>query len=133
MVHRNAISWFEIPTEDLERATAFYEAVFSVELQPMDFPNLKMRMFPVESLDENAVSGALVKTDGFHVPSATLGPLIYLNANPSVHDLLAKVEPAGGTVIVPSTQISPEQGYMGVFIDTEGNRIAVHAVPLKHG
>lgn len=131
MVHRNAISWFEIPTEDLARATAFYEAVFSIELQPMDFPNLRMRMFPVESPD--GVSGALVKTDGFHVPSPTLGPLLYLNANPSVHDLLAKVEPAGGKVIVPATHISPEQGTMGVFIDTEGNRIAVHALPMKHG
>jgi uncharacterized protein len=132
MVHQNAISWFEIPTEDLERATAFYEAVFSVKLIPMDFPNIKMRMFPVEAHESDTVSGALVKTDGFHIPSATHGPLIYLNANPSVKDLLEKVEPAGGKVIQEESQISPDYGYMGLFLDTEGNRIAVHAVPVLH-
>lgn len=128
MVQANAISWFEIPTHDIERATAFYEAVFDVKLIPMDFPNLKMRMFPVQDM-ETGVGGALVKTDGYHVPSDSLGPLIYLNANPDVQGVLDKVEAAGGKITVPKTQISPEYGYMGAFLDTEGNRVAVHSVP----
>lgn len=128
MVQANAISWFEIPTTDIDRATTFYEAVFSVQLIPMDFPNLKMRMFPVQDM-ENGVGGALVQSDGYHVPSDSLGPLIYLNANPDVQGILDKVEAAGGKVTVPKTQISPEYGYMGTFVDTEGNRIAVHSVP----
>ncbi|HEY1871675.1 MAG TPA: hypothetical protein VGG71_11500 [Chitinophagaceae bacterium] len=37
-----------------------------------------------------------------------------------------------GKIIVPKTQISPEYGHMAVFIDTEGNRIALHSVPLKN-
>lgn len=128
MVQQNAISWFEIPTNDIERATAFYEAVFSVQFIPLDFPNIKMRMFPVEN-PESGVGGALVQSDGYHVPSDSLGPLIYLNANPDVQQVLNKVEAAGGKVLVPKTQISPEYGYMGVFLDTEGNRIALHSVP----
>lgn len=129
MIQKNAISWFEIPTTNIDRATAFYEKVFAVELIPMDFPNIKMRMFPTEN-PEDSVGGALVDSGGYHTPSASLGPLIYLNANPDVQNVLDKVEAAGGKVEVPKTQISPEYGYMGVFIDTEGNRIAVHSTPV---
>lgn len=124
---KNAISWFEIPATDLERAQKFYEAIFGIALIPMDFPNIKMRMFPLE--DMMGVGGAIVDSGGFHKPSATEGPLIYLNGNPDLQNVLGKVEAAGGTVIVPKTEISPEYGFMGVFTDTEGNRIGLHSVP----
>lgn len=124
---QNAISWFEIPSVDLERAQKFYETIFGVTLIPMDMPDIKMRMFPLE--DRMGVGGAIVHSDGFHKPSATDGPLIYLNGNPDVQQVLGKVETAGGKVIVPKTEISPEYGHMGVFIDTEGNRIGLHSVP----
>jgi predicted enzyme related to lactoylglutathione lyase len=55
--------------------------------------------------------------------------LVYLNANPDVQRVLDKVEKAGGKIIVPKTQISPEYGYMAVIEDTEGNRVAFHSVP----
>ncbi len=41
----------------------------------------------------------------------------------------AKMEAAGGKIMVPRTEISPEYGFMAVFIDTEGNRIGLHSVP----
>jgi predicted enzyme related to lactoylglutathione lyase len=47
MNFKNAISWFEIPSTDLARATKFYETIFNTKLVPMDFPNIKMRMFPL--------------------------------------------------------------------------------------
>lgn len=124
---QNAISWFEIPSVDLERAQKFYETIFGVTLIPMDMPDIKMRMFPLE--DRMGVGGAIVHSDGFHKPSATDGPLIYLNGNPDLQQVLGKVEAAGGKVIVPKTEISPEYGHMGVFIDTKGNRIGLHSVP----
>jgi hypothetical protein len=77
------------------------------------------------------VGGALVYSDGFHKPSATDGPLIYLNGNPDVQIILDRVEVAGGKIMVPKTQISEEYGYMAVIIDTEGNRIGLHSVPVK--
>ncbi len=126
---KNAISWFEIPTTDLDRAQKFYETIFGIQLIPMDTPNLKMRMFPLE--DMMGVGGAVVWSDGFHKPSATDGPLIYLNGNPDLQLVLDSVVAAGGTVIVPKTEISPEYGYMGVFIDTEGNRIGLHSIPQQ--
>lgn len=124
----NAISWFEIGTTDLARATKFYETIFGVSLIPMDMPNIKMRMFPLDDMMKG-VGGALVDSGGFHKPSATDGPLIYLNGNPDVQKILDKVEAAGGKIMVPKTEISPEYGFMAVFLDTEGNRIGLHAVP----
>jgi uncharacterized protein len=124
----NAISWFEIPTADIERAATFYETIFNIKLNPLDLPNIKMRMFPLNDM-MTQVGGALVKSDGFHKPSATDGPLVYLNGNPDLQNVLDKVEAAGGKIMVPKTEISPEYGCMAVFIDTEGNRMALHSVP----
>ena len=124
----NAISWFEIGTTNLDRAATFYETIFGVKLNPLDLPNIKMRMFPVDDM-QNGVGGAVVDSGGFHKPSGTDGPLIYLNGNPDVQQILDKVEAAGGKIMVPKTQISPEYGYMAVIIDTEGNRIGLHSVP----
>ncbi len=124
----NAISWFEIASTNLERAQKFYETIFGIGLISMDLPNIKMRMFPIDDM-ATGVGGALVDSGGFHKPSATDGPLIYLNANPDVQLVLNKVEAAGGKIIVPKTEISPEYGFMAVLLDTEGNRIGLHSVP----
>ena len=123
----HAISWFEIPATDLERAQQFYESIFGVSLIPMDMPNIKMRMFPIDD-PMTGIGGALVDSGDFHIPSATEGPLIYLNGNPDVQLVLDKVTSAGGAITVPKTEISPEYGYMAVIVDTEGNRIGLHSM-----
>lgn len=125
---QNAISWFEIGSTDLDRATKFYETIFNVSLIPLDMDNIKMRMFPLDDM-ATGIGGAIVDSGGFHKPSATDGPLIYLNGNPDLQKVLDKVEKAGGKIMVPKTEISPEYGYMAVFIDTEGNRIGLHSIP----
>jgi predicted enzyme related to lactoylglutathione lyase len=127
MAFTNAISWFEIPATDLDRATKFYESIFGIQLAPMDMENIRMRMFPLEDV-MNGVGGAVVDSGGFHRPSTTEGPLIYLNGNPDVQNILDRTEAAGGTILVPKTAISPEYGFMAVIIDTEGNRIGLHSV-----
>ncbi len=123
----NAISWFEIPSTDLMRATKFYETIFSTNLVVMDMPNIRMRLFPIEDM-QNGIGGAVVDSGGFHKPSVTDGPLIYLNANPDVEIILSKVEAAGGKIVVPKTPISEEFGFMAIIIDTEGNRIGLHSL-----
>jgi predicted enzyme related to lactoylglutathione lyase len=127
MIFKNAISWFEIPTTDLKRAQAFYEKIFDTSLVGMDLPNIQMRLFPLEN--PMGVGGSLVHSGGFHTPSSTDGPLVYLNANPDVQNILDRVEAAGGRIQVPKTLISPDFGHMAVIIDTEGNRIALHSAP----
>ena len=124
----NAISWFEIPATDLERAKKFYEAIFGISMIPMDLPNINMRMFPVDD-PMHGIGGAVVDSGGFHKPSATDGALVYLNGNPDVQQVLDKVMAAGGTIMVPKTEISPEYGFMAVIMDTEGNRIGLHSSP----
>jgi len=127
----NAISWFEIPATDIDRAQQFYETVFQIKMQPMDFQQTKMRMFPIDD-PMKGIGGTIIDSGGFHKPSATDGPLIYLNGNPDVKIFLDRFEAAGGKIMVPKTEISPEYGYMAVFLDTEGNRVALHSVPEKY-
>ena len=117
------IGWFEIPVNDLDRAVTFYETVFRVKISKQDFGELKMGWFPFQKGQETC-SGTLIKQQSY-IPSQE-GTLVYFVCE-DVQNELSRVEAAGGGVYQPKTQISPEHGYMGVFIDTEGNRIALHS------
>jgi predicted enzyme related to lactoylglutathione lyase len=127
MIFKNAVSWFEIPATDLNRAQKFYEAIFDIQMIPLDMPQLQMRLFPIEN--PMAIGGAICQSGDFYKPSSEGGALVYLNGNPDVQHVLDKIEVAGGKIVIPKTQISPEYGYMAVFLDTEGNRVALHSVP----
>ena len=119
----NMVGWFEIPVNDMDRARAFYEEVFKVEIQIVDFGGILMGWFP----DRGNVVGAqgtLIKQESY-VPSQE-GTLVYFLSD-DVQNELDRVESAGGIIYQPKTQISPEHGYMGVFIDSEGNRVALHS------
>ena len=83
-----------------------------------------MALFPYEPGSGKA-SGALVKSQ-WHQPSVE-GPVIYLNANPTMDSVLEKIDSEGGKILMDKTQISPEIGYMAFFLDTEGNRVALHS------
>lgn len=129
---KNAISWFEIPTTDIDRAQKFYETIFNMKMNPLEFQNIKMRMFPIDNPMEG-IGGTLVQMTGdFYKPSGTDGVLIYLDGNPDVQIILDRIEAAGGKILVPKTAISDEYGDMAVFMDTEGNRIALHNIPEKY-
>jgi predicted enzyme related to lactoylglutathione lyase len=121
----NALNWFEIPATDIERAQSFYEGIFDMEMTPLpEMMNMKMVGFPM-NMNSSKVSGALAASD-YHQPS-TEGTLIYLNANPEIQVVIDRIENFGGKIVLPRTEISPEIGYMAFFIDTEGNRIGLHA------
>jgi predicted enzyme related to lactoylglutathione lyase len=121
----HAISWFEIPVNDMARAKKFYESIFGIQMIDMDIgTGLLMSMFPAE---DNTIGGALNQHAEFYKPSQE-GTMVYLNASPDLQEVLSKIEGAGGKVLVPKTQITPEYGYMAVFIDSEGNRVALHSV-----
>ena len=120
----NAINWFEISVSDIARATKFYEAIFDTKLEQAEMMGMKMAMFPSENMN-GKVSGALVESQ-MHKPSAD-GSKIYFNGNPDMGIALGKVEAAGGKVTMPKTKISDEIGYMGFFIDSEGNAVALHS------
>lgn len=119
----NMVGWFEIPVLDMERAKQFYETVFKVEISVHDFGRTKMGWFPDRG-DVVGAQGTLIKQDTY-IPSKA-GTLVYFISD-NVQNELDRIEAAGGSIYQPKTQISPEHGYMGVFIDSEGNRIALHS------
>ena len=119
----NMVGWFEIPVNDMDRAKAFYETVFKVEIAIHDFGGMLMGWFPFNE-SKSGAAGTLIKQDTY-IPSQE-GTLVYFNSS-DVDNELNRVEAAGGRIYQPKTQISPEYGFMGVFIDSEGNRIALHS------
>ncbi|HEY8377482.1 MAG TPA: VOC family protein, partial [Nannocystis sp.] len=116
---------FEIPVRDIDRATRFYSQVLDVKLAPMEFGPHKMAIFPGGEPGENIVHGALVQGEGY-TPGGD-GPLVYLNGGDDLAAPLARVEAAGGRVVMPKTAIG-EHGFMAIFLDTEGNRLALHSM-----
>ena len=118
----NAINWFELPATNFERAVKFYSEVLGAELQPMDNPQMKMAFFPTK---ENGVGGCVTHGNG-NKPNAE-GTLVYLNGGENLADKLSKVEKSGGKVVMPKTSIG-EDGFMAIFLDTEGNRVALHSM-----
>lgn len=117
------INWFEIPVTDIERAIAFYQTVFAIQINKQEFGEVVMGQFP--SNDEaGAATGALMKYPSY-IPSEE-GALLYFNSV-DIHTELNRVVHAGGSIQREKTMIAPEHGYMAVFIDSEGNRIALHS------
>lgn len=118
----NAINWFELPANNFERAVDFYSKVFNAELPVGDMAGIKMAFFPYQ---QPGVGGCVTFGDG-NKPSAQ-GPLVYLNGGDDLSVPLARVEAAGGKVVMPKTSIG-ENGFMAYFMDTEGNRVAFHSM-----
>jgi len=120
----NTVNWFEIPAADLERAKKFYETIFAIEMGTMEMPDQKMYTFPYEP-GSGKMSGAIL--EDANAISKMDGVTLYLNANPSIDKVIERIEAAGGKILLPKTQISPEIGYFCFFNDSEGNRMALHA------
>lgn len=119
---KRVINWFEIPAADFDRAVTFYENVFATKLRREDMNGMKLGIFPYEA---PGPSGAVCK-----MPELQPGPdgtLIYLDAGPDVAPVLARANANGGKVVLDKTLINEDIGYIGIFIDTEGNRVGVHA------
>jgi len=120
----NSLNWFEIPVTDMQRAKHFYQVAFGMHMNESEMMGMQMAFFPFDNGSGKA-SGALVKSEN-HRPGQE-GAIVYLNANPSMDDVLERIESEGGKIVMPKTQISPEIGYMAFFTDTEGNRLALHS------
>lgn len=119
----HALNWFEIPVDDFARAKAFYERVLGISIGTMPMGPVTMGML---SADPNAVGGAIVHGDG-SAPSR-VGTLVYLNGGDDLAPMLERVVEAGGSVLVPKTEIGNDFGFFAHFIDTEGNRVGLHSM-----
>ena len=124
-LNRNVVGWFEVPVTNMERAIKFYETVFGFKLERHKMGELDMAWFAFA--DVPGASGTLVYRKEFYKPSID-GVLIYFTCHSGdLGDELAKVEPAGGKVLMPKKLISEDAGYMALCFDSEGNKLAIYS------
>jgi predicted enzyme related to lactoylglutathione lyase len=123
MTHKYPINWFEIPASNFSRAVKFYNSILNRELPTTHMNGADMAFFSSEPLE---VSGVIIAGDG--AEPSNKGVLLYLNGGDDLAVPLSKVEGAGGTVVLAKTKISDEIGFYAIFIDSEGNRLALHSM-----
>jgi uncharacterized protein len=119
---KSYISMFEIPATDILRAINFYESLLDIKIEKMDVEGMKMGILPYEG---QMVTGVIIQADGYN-PSAD-GVTLYLNAGENLQVVLDRVEKNGGQIIVPKTAHADESGYFALFIDSEGNKMALNS------
>lgn len=115
---------FEIPAEDLERAKAFYGAMFGWEM--VDVPGMAYTMVRTVPVDEQqmptepgAINGGMMGRS----PEYPASPVLTIDVA-SIDDALERIEAAGGSVVRPKTEI-PGMGAFAYFSDTEGNTLGL--------
>lgn len=112
------ISWVEIPVTDMDRAIKFYNKIFDLSLEILDFGEEKMACFPNDE-------GALSQSPGFK-PSKD-GVLVSINAGDNLAGILDRIVDASASVIIPETKIEAEgRGCFATFQDCEGNTIGLY-------
>lgn len=117
---KTAINWFEIPARDFDRAVRFYSTVLNTSLRKELFNGEPNGIFPYE---RPGVGGAVVKREGWE--PATSGTLVYLDTAGDLAGAVARVEKAGGKVLLPVTDIG-DPGFIAIILDSEGNRVGLH-------
>lgn len=112
------VAWFEVPVADLERAVRFYGKVLDAPMATMPGPQGDMHVF----VGADGPVGALTRTDS--APAAG-GVIVYFDSD-DIDAALDRVTAAGGTVVQQRTSIGP-YGFIGQFLDSEGNTLALHS------
>jgi predicted enzyme related to lactoylglutathione lyase len=121
----SVVVWFEIPSDDFERAIGFYETILDVALHRKSVStDFQMAVFPYEKPD---ISGCVVSGGPYRPSRDGGGPMIYLNCDGQLDAVIARVEPAGGKLAGPKIDLPDALGTFIHIIDTEGNRIGLHA------
>ncbi|MEM1274883.1 MAG: VOC family protein [Pseudomonadota bacterium] len=116
----NPVLHFEIPVTDMDRAVAFYHAVFGYDLRRETVDGYDMAFFPRDD-DQPGASGALAKGDVYK-PSHD-GVIIYFDV-PDIDAVLARAEASGSKILYAKTDLGAA-GFVAEIEDSEGNRIAL--------
>jgi predicted enzyme related to lactoylglutathione lyase len=118
----NAIHWFELFVSDLDRASRFYQTLLGIELRRELVGGLQMAVFPYEN--GRGIGGALVRDEKQKPGSG--GTLVYLNASGQLDAAIERVPRAGGSVVLPKTDIGAP-GFIALVRDSEGNLVGLHS------
>ena len=118
----NAINWFEIPVQNIDRAASLYGKLLGKPLKLEVFERVPMAVFAHG--EEPAVGGALIQD-----PQRKSGPgaIVYLSAPDGVGACLARANEAGAKTVQPVTSIGP-MGWIALFEDPDGNVVGLHAM-----
>jgi hypothetical protein len=122
---KNAVSWFEIPAADFERAKKFYSTIFDFEMPEMVMGPNRMGFLLCDQ-KAGGIGGAIVAGPWYR-PSGD-GTTVYLAAGEDLNVVLNRIEPAGGKIMVRKTLVAEDLGYFAMFMDSEGNRVALHSM-----
>ncbi|MDP9034786.1 MAG: VOC family protein [Myxococcota bacterium] len=117
---KNALNWFEIPVGDIDRAVDCYETLLGAKLRREVFGTLPYGVFP---FGPPGIGGALVQDP--RRPSRS-GTLVYLNADGQLDAILARIEQARASIVLPKTFIGKE-GFIAIVADSEGNHVGLNS------
>ena len=123
---KNAITWFEIGTTNLAKATAFYGAVLGRKMQLENMGPSEGAVFGYDAATDG-VGGALLCCPTAPQPGAA-GTLVYLDASPSLDDAMSRAIKAGGQIVLPRQALPPGMGFFAHITDLDGNRVGLHAL-----
>lgn len=121
----NAIGWFDIYVEDMDRAVTFYETVLGQKLQQIIDPTgtTEMMSFPA-NMKAYGASGALVKSE-YSRPGVG-GTVVYFSVEDcSVQE--SRIIAANGKVVRSKFSIG-EFGWVTLCVDTEGNMFGLNSM-----
>ncbi len=121
----NAIGWFEIYVDDMNRAVTFYESVFKQNLAQIVDPTGETHMmsFPA-NMQAYGASGALVKSS--HSRPGIGGTMVYFSVEDcSIEE--SRITSAQGKIVRPKFSIG-EFGCVTLCVDTEGNMFGLHSM-----
>lgn len=119
----NAVTWFDLPVTDMNRAKAFYESVLQIKLSGFDAGEVKVASFPTKN-DANGAAGNLIQNPNSK-PSGQ-GTVVYFEVK-DIDAAIMRVQSAGGTILMPKTQMG-QIGSICLFQDTEGNTVGLRSV-----
>jgi predicted enzyme related to lactoylglutathione lyase len=119
----NAVRWFEIYVQDMDRARTFYETVLQRKCERLNSGDVEMWSFPMDRT-RPGIGGALVRMPG--VPSGGNGTLVYFASDDCAVEA-ARVAGAGGRLHRGKMSIG-QYGYVALAVDTEGNMFGIHSM-----
>jgi uncharacterized protein len=122
-VSPNPVHYFEIPVSDLDRAIRFYSTVFGYRLERTVVDGHQMALFPAAD-GASGASGALALGE-VYVPSVN-GAIIYFSVD-DIDPVLHRATSLGAEILYPKKS-NGAQGHVAEIRDSEGNRIALHAL-----
>lgn len=117
---------FEIPTDDISRASEFYRSIFGWDLRDMSEYGMDYTIAMTVPVDEQtqvptepgAINGGMMKRS-----DQTSSPVIVIDV-PSITETLERIEASGGSTVQPRTEIQG-MGAFAYFKDSEGNVIGL--------